>query len=219
MKKMVLSGLLSSVMFFALATASDISAQNSIAILSAITSKIESGDMAEIRFDFSILDEKGEEAFFDTGVFEAQDSLYRVRTSVYAIYCNAYKKWIHDIPAGEITILSYERSLTDVTENPLMIFTSIDGNFSYSSKPKEYNNGKGWIIALKPIDKKFPYDSIEIAIDKQSGLPVAVRCITKDKRVYIVTILEFNLKPAQSVDYFMLNVHDHPHAYVTDMTE
>ena len=206
-------------MLFTLSIASDISAQNSKAILSGITSKVESGDLVEIRFEFSALDEKGEETFFDTGMFEAQDSLYRMRTTAYAIYCNAFKKWLHDIPAGEITIFPYKRSLTDVTENPLLIFTSIEGNFSYSSKPKEYNDGNGWIIALKPVDKNFPYESIEIAVDKQSGLPAAVRCITKDKRAYLVTIIEFNLKPAQSVDYFMLNVHDHPHAYVTDMTE
>lgn len=195
-----------------------LSAQNSKNILSGITSKIESGNMVEIEFEFSIFDEKGEELFSESGIFEAQDSLYKMQSAVVAIYCNAYKKWIYDIVSDEITIFPYQRSLNDITENPLLIFTSVEGNFTYPTRPKEYDNGKGWIISLKPIDKNFPYESIEIAVDRSTALPVAIRCLKKDKGIYHVDILSFKLKQQYPVDYFILNIYDYPNAYVTDLS-
>ncbi|MDD4059054.1 MAG: hypothetical protein PHO95_09185, partial [Bacteroidales bacterium] len=104
----------------------------------------------------------------------------------------------------EITIFYHDSTQTDIIENPMGFFKSIDKGYNFSERANkvivnninEFVNGKQvWSMDLKPKDKRVPYKTITLSVDTETNLPLLVKYTSRDDSVYIIVIKSFKILP------------------------
>ena len=168
-------------------------------ILSLFTSMLKALPAFELQFtmetDGSVVD----------GTIHSQKESFKLINNHMEIYCDGKTKWIYNIDNKEITIVNNDPSTTDLTENPMAFFTSLENNYSYEQKPKSktVSNKNLWLIELRPKNKHFAYSSIIIGVEKESLVPVQMEYNSKDGTAQVIYITKFEERRPWPQGYFV----------------
>jgi outer membrane lipoprotein-sorting protein len=202
-------------------------------ILSGFISRIESLRAAEIQFTMTVNGDTIE------GMVESQKESFRLINGQMEIYCNGMTKWIYNIDNKEITIVDNDPSTTDLTENPMAFFNSLEKSYSYDQKakshitkanpsspvssltdvniPQSLINKQLWIIDLRPKNKHLSYSSITLGIEKGTLNPVLVAYNLKEGASHIIYITKFVERKPWAQDYFIFPETKLKGMHVTDL--
>lgn len=136
-----------------------------------------------------------------TGSVIAAGNSYKLENSQFELYCDGITKWIVNHSGQEITIFQHDTTQTDIIENPMGFFTSVNKGYDYPERPKndivkgihQSINGKQIrLIDLKPKSKQTAYKSIILGIDPATNQPLLVKYTARDNSVYTIIITKFS---------------------------
>lgn len=190
----------------------EVSAQNSKSssqILSAMVGKIRSTPSVKMEFEFLAVDKLGlqnpaRENY--SGSVTASGDFYKLYNSNFELFCDGETKWMVNHSEGEVTIFHHDPGQTDIVENPMGFFTTVESAYNFPERAKSeiiksvspsVNGQQVWSIELKPKNKRAPYKEIVLSINSATNQPTLVKYTSRDNSVYIVVIKEFKSLPQQ----------------------
>lgn len=188
-------------------------------ILSRFTSRLKS--LSALELEFSIESEGSR----ITGTIHSQKHSYRLINNQMEVYCDGKSKWIYNKDYKEVTIFKNDTSQTDITENPAAFFNTIGTNYSYDASAKSWTAGSAAVpaslnnstvpavikgkqillIELRPKDKKAPYTSITLGIEKGTLNPLIVAFLSKDGSRNTIWITRFGGHTEWPSEYFVFS--------------
>jgi len=137
-----------------------------------------------------------------SSVVIASGESYMLENQLFELYCDGESKWMINHSEREITIFYHDSTQTDIIENPMGFFKSIDKGYNFSERANkvivnnvnEFVNGKQvWSMDLKPKDKRVPYKTITLSVDTETNLPLLVKYTSRDDSVYVIVIKTFKI--------------------------
>ncbi|MDP3437547.1 MAG: outer membrane lipoprotein carrier protein LolA [Bacteroidales bacterium] len=161
-------------------------------LLSKMRAAIKQHSAIEVTFNMSAKSPEGELLGDFAGTVQAQGNAFKMVNPQLELFCDGKSKWILSTEIDELTIFPNDTSDTDLVENPIGFLTSLGtqtSSYSYSARLKESNGN--WVVELIPSNKKMPYKSVLVGIDKNSNLPVKIEYTAKDGSSYVVVIKSF----------------------------
>ena len=184
----------------------EVSAQNSKSssqILSAMVEKIRSAPSVKMEFEFLAVDKFGlknpdNESY--SGSVTASDDFYKLNNPNFELFCDGKTKWMVNHSEGEVTIFHHDPGQTDIVENPMGFFTTVESAYNFPERAKSeiiksvspsVNGQQVWSIDLKPKNKRAPYKEIVLSINSATNQPTLVKYTSRDNSVYIVIIKDF----------------------------
>ena len=124
------------------------------------------------------------------GSVVASGGAYKMENNELELFCDGENKWIVNHSGKEISIFHHDPGHTDIVENPMGFFVSLDKGYTFSEKSSLDNKGL-YIIELKPKNKHTAYKTITLGIEPGSYNPRQVRYTAKDNTVYTIIISKF----------------------------
>ena len=124
------------------------------------------------------------------GSVVASGGAYKMENNELELFCDGETKWIVNHSGKEISIFHHDPGHTDIVENPMGFFGSIDKGYTFSEKSSLDNKGL-YIIELKPKNKHTAYKTITLGIEPGSFNPRLVKYTSKDNTVYTIIISKF----------------------------
>lgn len=124
------------------------------------------------------------------GSVVASGGAYKMENNELELFCDGETKWIVNHSGKEISIFHHDPGHTDIVENPMGFFGSLDKGYTFSEKSSLDNKGL-YIIELKPKNKHTAYKTITLGIEPGSYNPRQVRYTAKDNTVYTIIISKF----------------------------
>ncbi|HBG24885.1 MAG TPA: hypothetical protein DDX10_07530 [Rikenellaceae bacterium] len=161
-------------------------------LLSKMRAAIKQHSAIEVTFNMSAKSAQGELLADFAGTVQAQGNAFKMVNPQLELFCDGKSKWILSTEIDELTIFPNDTSDTDLVENPIGFLTSLGtqtSSYSYSARLKESNGN--WVVELIPSNKKMPYKSVLVGIDKSNNLPVKIEYTSKDGSSYVVVIKSF----------------------------
>lgn len=166
-------------------------------ILSALIQKIKGAPSIKMEIEFIT----SEYDSYSSVVIASGES-YMLENQLFELYCDGESKWMINHSEREITIFYHDSTQTDIIENPMGFFKSIDKGYNFSERANkvivnnvnEFVNGKQvWSMDLKPKDKRVPYKTITLSVDTETNLPLLVKYTSRDDSVYVIVIKTFKI--------------------------
>lgn len=153
-------------------------------LLNSFTNNIKSKSLVTMEF----------EMMFGSGSYKgsvvASGGAYKMENNELELFCDSETKWIVNHSGKEISIFHHDPGHTDIVENPMGFFGSLDKGYTFSEKSSLDNKGL-YIIELKPKNKHTAYKTITLGIEPGSYNPRQVRYTAKDNTVYTIIISKF----------------------------
>ena len=153
-------------------------------LLNSFTNNIKS--MSLVTMEFEMISGSGSY----NGSVVASGGAYKMENNELELFCDGETKWIVNHSGKEISIFHHDPNHTDIVENPMGFFGSIDKGYIFSEKSSLDNKGL-YTIELKPKNKHTAYKTITLGIEPGSFNPRLVRYTAKDNTVYTIIISKF----------------------------
>ena len=153
-------------------------------LLNSFTNNIKS--KASVTMEFEMISGSGSY----NGSVVASGGAYKMENNELELFCDGETKWIVNHSGKEISIFHHDPGHTDIVENPMGFFGTIDKGYTFSEKSSLDNKGL-YIIELKPKNKHTAYKTITLGIEPGSYNPRQVRYTAKDNTVYTIIISKF----------------------------
>ena len=172
-------------------------------ILRQLTETIKA--MPAIDMSFELIQNSSAGGPIYKGVVNAQGTSYKFSNPELELYCDGTTKWILNVSAKELVIVSNDASATDIVENPIGFLTSLNKGYEYPFRVfSSSRNGKEiWVIELTPVNKRLAYKSISVGVEKNSYIPRMIKYMAKDGSSYLINITGFErVNTLRPKDYF-----------------
>lgn len=153
-------------------------------LLNSFTNNIKSKSLVTMEFEMI----SGSGSY--KGSVVASGGAYKMENNELELFCDGENKWIVNHSGKEISIFHHDPGHTDIVENPMGFFVSLDKGYTFSEKSSLDNKGL-YIIELKPKNKHTAYKTITLGIEPGSYNPRQVRYTAKDNTVYTIIISKF----------------------------
>lgn len=175
-------------------------------LLNSFTNNIKS--KSSVKMEFEMITSSGNYK----GSVVASGSAYKMENNELELFCDGETKWIVNHPAKEISIFHHDPGHTDIVENPMGFFGSLDKGYTFSEKSSLDNKGL-YIIELKPKNKHTAYKTITLGIEPGSYNPGLVRYTAKDNTVYTIIISKFTSSGQPSAPFSFRLSEPYPSGY------